>query len=406
MPATMVTFAMAQAACSTITSGINAYLQSPPTQSFSSPSGKESLFDEDNWARVLDLQDVLCLVRPFIVATQYLDVDEIQAASQSSIRGLGRRLGSTAPPPYTSSNIPSDPEEYLSTQAYRISQLTTHFIEKLRVAAAGPSNSSPRAWNLNVAAAEEFGLELLSLYCETTTTMASAPPNTFLSVALEKMRLNDTHMLNMVASHFKPVELGKEYQLRLPAEKRYLAIPEITVAQSKLGKRTLKAGGLMASTILGPVGFAATGAVLTYRHYSKKSKAAAAARKPVARGGEPGTRITFVAVEEHKDSSEKGSQNGNLMYGMLVYVMEGAGEDVNGLRDSRDQSQLAQVRIIHCDERHREQSHGRAVCVRDRVLLKEEGTGRLLGRKKLSEETWETGFDVSDDNMWVVSSTM
>jgi hypothetical protein len=46
------------------------------------------------------------------------------------------------------------------------------------------------------------------------------------------------------------------------------------------------------------------------------------------------------------------------------------------------------------------------VCIRDRVLLKEEGSGKLLGRKKVAEDTWETGFAISDDNLWVLSSPM
>lgn len=399
---------MAQAACAAVSGGINTYLKAPARASFAEPSGQETLWDEDNWARIMDLKDVLCLVRPFIIASQTLDLNTIERAATSSIKGPGRRLGSDDPPAYTDLSMPADPEAWLSTQAYCIGQTTTHFVEMLNVTAAGPSGSSPRAWNLNVTAAEEFGLEVLSLYCETTKTMASAPSGTFLAIAWSEMRLHDAHLLKIAQGHFKPTELGQSYYLRLPSERRCLALPEVTIAQSKVVKRTMKGAGIMASAIAGPVGIAMVGGAVAARHYWKKSKAASSARKPVARAGEPGTKLSFVPVS----GSEKGSSTSDsgcddkLCYGMLINVIEQEGDGSNGLRASGDAGQLAQVRIVHCEERHREQSRGRAIRVRDRVLLKEEGSDRLLARKKIAEEQWETGFGISDDNVWVLSSLM
>lgn len=408
MPAALITFAMAQAACSAVSGGINTYLKAPARASFAESSGQETLWDEDNWARIMDLKDVLCLVRPFIIASQSLDLNKIERAATSSIKGVGRRLGSDDPPAYTNSSMPADPEAWLSTQAYCIGQTTAHFVEMLNVTAAGPSGSSPRAWNLNVTAAEEFGLEVLSLYCETTRTMADAPSGTFLAAAWSEMRLHDAQLLKIAQNHFKPAELGQSYQLRLPSERRCLAIPETVIVQSKVAKRTMKGAGIMASAIAGPVGIAMVGGAVAARHYWKKSKVANAARKPVARAGEPGTRLSFISASgSEKASSKSGTSCGDkLCYGMLINVLEQGGDGSNGLRASRDVGQLAQVRIVHCEERHREQSGGRAICVRDRVLLKEEGSGKLLSRKKVSEETWETGFGISDDNVWVLSSLM
>ncbi|KZM24866.1 uncharacterized protein EKO05_0010447 [Ascochyta rabiei] len=399
MPATIITFAMAQAACTAVSGGINSYLKAPARASFAEPSGQETLWDEDNWARIMDLKDVLCLVRPFIIASQNLDLDTIERATTSSIKGSGRRLGTPGPPAYSSSDMPADPEAWLSQQAYCIGQATMHFVEMLNVTAAGPSGSSPRAWNLNVTAAEEVGLEVLSLYCETTQTMSDAPSGTFLAVARSEMRFHDAQLLKVAQSHFKAVEFGHTYLLRLPSERRCLAISENLVAQSKVVKRTMKGAGIVASAIAGPIGMAFVGGSIAARHYWKNSKAASAARKPVARAGEPGTRLSFVPASRF----EKENCNNELRYGMLINIVEQGGDSSNGLRVSADGVQLAEIRIVHCEERHRNQSQGRAICIRDRVLLKEEGTGRLLGRKKVAEETWEVGFGISDDNAWVVS---
>jgi hypothetical protein len=407
MPAAIITFAMAQAACAAVSGGINTYLKAPARASFAEPSGQETLWDEDNWARIMDLKDVLCLIRPFIIASQNLDINGIERAATSSIKGPGRRLGSDAPPPYTNSSMPADPETWLSTQAYCISQMTAHFIEMLKVTTAGPSGSSPRAWNLNVTAAEELGLELLTMYCETTRTMEDAPSGTFLAGVWSEMRLHNTQLLKTAQGHFKAIEFNKRYHLRLPTERRCLAMPEVTAKKSQIVKSTAKGAGIVASGIGGPIGMAVVGGAFAARHYWKKSKAAQAARKPVARAGEPGTNISFVPVlGAAKAFSEKDVGNDqNLCYGMLVNVIE-HGDSGNGLKASSDIEQFAQVRIVHCEERHRNQSHGRAVCVRDRVLLKEEGSGKLLGRKKVAEDTWETGFAISDDNLWVLSSPM
>ena len=209
MPAAIVTFTMAQAACAAVSGGINTYLKTPARPSFNEPSGQETLWDEDNWARIMDLNDVLCLVRPFVVASQTIDINTIERAVKTSIKGPGRRLGSDAPPPYTNTSIPEDHGAWLSAQSYCIAQRTAHFVETLKVAAAGPSGSAPRAWNLNVTAAEEFGLEVLALYCETTRTMAEAPSGTFLAVAWSEMRLHDAQLLRIAQSHFMSVELKK-----------------------------------------------------------------------------------------------------------------------------------------------------------------------------------------------------
>ena len=403
-----MTFTMAQAACAAASSGINTYLKAPARPSFSEPSGQETLWDEDNWARIMDLNDVLCLVRPFVIASQTLDINAIERAATTSIKGPGRRLGSDVPPPYNNTSIPADHESWLSAQAYCIAQRTAHFVETLKVAAAGPSGSTPRAWNLNVTAAEELGLEILALYCETTREMAEAPPGTFLAVAWSEMKLHDAQLLKIAQSHFKSVELNNCYHLRLPSERNCLAVPESTVTESKVVKRTMKGVGIVASAVAGPIGIGLVGGTFAARHYWKKLKAENAARKPIARAGEPGTSISFIAVPESEEtySNELLKNEQSLCYGMLINIIEHTGNGSNGLGASSDNQALAQVRVVHCEERHREQSRGRAVCIRDRVLLKEEGSGQLLSRKKVAEKVWELGFGISDDNLWVVSSPM
>jgi hypothetical protein len=86
---------------------------------------------------------------------------------------------------------------------------------------------------------------------------------------------------------------------------------------------------------------------------------------------------------------------------MLINLLEHGDDDSNGLRASCDDQKL--FRIVHYEERHREQSRDRAIYVRDRVSLEEQASGRLLSRKKVTEENREVAFGVSDVVLWVLS---
>lgn len=391
---------------------IDAYLEEHPRPSFAEPTGKETLWDEDNWARTMDLYDIIYLVRPFILASENLEISTIERSATLAIGNSASQRTIESPPPYTTPSMPANPEAWLSTRAYRIAVNTNELIEKLTITAAGPTGSSARARNLSVLAAVECGLKLLALYVETSTTLASAPPSTFLAAAWSEMRLHDAEMLATAQNHFKPVTLNTVYHLRLPEERRCLALREPAAVKSKgrIVRRTLKVTAIGASCVVGPVGPMVVGGGFTARHYHKKHKkqeASEAAPQSVARAGEPCTKISFVRVSDFAKVclDEKAGGDESLCYDMFVYVVE-HGSGGNGLRASTDYHMLARARVVHCEERHREQSKGQAVRVRERVLLTEEGTGKLLGRRRLTEEQWEVGFGISEDNLWVLNLPM
>ena len=71
-----------------------------------------------------------------------------------------------------------------------------------------------------------------------------------------------------------------------------------------------------------------------------------------------------------------------------------------GGRSGRGQDGI--FRVVHCDERYRNQECRRAVTIRDRIMLKEESTGKLLCRKQVSDNEWSVDFGHSDDYLWTV----
>jgi hypothetical protein len=68
------------------------------------------------------------------------------------------------------------------------------------------------------------------------------------------MRLCDPQILTNVQFHFKAVEQGAPYHLRLPTEQLCLAVPEVSIVQSKVMKRTMKGSGILARPVAGPFG--------------------------------------------------------------------------------------------------------------------------------------------------------
>jgi hypothetical protein len=66
-------------------------------------------------------------------------------------------------------------------------------------------------------------------------------------------------------------------------------------------------------------------------------------------------------------------------------------------------SKPAALRIVHWDDRYRNRKISRSIVPGDRIILKEEGTGKLLARKRITEDHWEVDFGISDDVLWRVS---
>ncbi|KAF2437248.1 hypothetical protein P171DRAFT_185748 [Karstenula rhodostoma CBS 690.94] len=207
---TTITIAVVHVLATTVSTAITTYLNAPPKPSFRETSG-ETLYDEDNWARVLDIQDILSLVRPFLNVVKVLDLGPLLAKVQPVPGRNGQRLGthadayvsesnSEAPPPYQ--ELPQNSVDYFCTQSYRMAISAERLVEVLKIAASGPTRSSPRAWNLHITASEETDLEVLAIYQSTRRTMLDAHPKSFLAIARNAMNLHDSDILTTVERHF------------------------------------------------------------------------------------------------------------------------------------------------------------------------------------------------------------
>lgn len=406
MPDPIVTYAVVQAASATVSAAINAYLNAPLRPSFHADNGQETLYDEENWARVLDIQEILCLVQPFIDVVQKLDLEQITQTMTTGPRGEGRRLDeqtADAPPPYDVASLPADPEAFLNEQSYLIIRTTKRLMETLKVASGGPSASSGRAWNIHVIVSVETGLDVLQLYRQTTRMMSNSPPGSFLYEYLMAMGLYDTDLLRTVENLFRPVKLHLPdghtsplgYQLRLPAAKRYLDIGSAKKSDGG-GSNGWKTFGVATGILVagGLIGGAAYSGYKTYRYFTKRSPLGASESCSISKAGACGARISFIPVAVPQEAGDKSCEEKYVRFGMQVHVVASAGR----FKDE----QIATVRIIHPEERYRSQSLGRSIRVRDRIMLQEEGTGTLLSRKKVSDDDWEVGFGLSDDTLWTV----
>jgi hypothetical protein len=410
----MMTYALASAAGGVVSASINAYLNAPPRPSFQPHNGQETLYDEENWARVLDAQEILCLVRPFISASQNLDIQKIKkAVTTQPQRQGGRTLDEPTveapPPPYADSVLPTDPEAYLTEQVYRIFRTTGRLVETLTVASSGPTGSSALAWNLNVAASTELGLEVLDLYHATTLTMRTAPTSSFLGLVHAAMNLYDVDLLAKVEALYSPIRFRAEgeqvnpptYVLRLPAVKRYLELgqsePDTSTTLLKPRTAIRLFGGMVG-------GLAFVAAYETYQFFTRPD-VKVAGQAYITQAGACGTQISFLPIEgtgtAPNGRSEKGEE-GAVHFGDQVHIVVASPKGSEGLKGSNSKDGLAKVRIVHSDARYRVQGQGRVVRVRDRIILKEESTGKLLSRKKVKEDDWEVGFGISDDNEWSV----
>jgi hypothetical protein len=401
-----VTYMLLQAAGAATNAAINAYLSAPPKPTFQGHDGQETLFDEDNWARVIDIQEILCLVRPFISAVQNLEITAIQQASSTSTSSRGRTLDESKyddPPPYIDTPLPADPEAYLKEYSYRIICTTQRLVETLTVAGAGPSGSSPRAWNLNVNASTELGIGLLELYRATTRTMQRSPSGCFLSLVWVAMSLYDADLLERVEGLFKPVgfryreEEEEEaapptYLLRLPNEKRYLDIRGTNHGNGIQWRDVAR----ISAQIFYPLHYR------VYKHFFEGQEQNTDAPLQITKGGDSGPEISFFPVSTSRDEKEKRYAH-NVRFGAEFRVAKVSRTEKREPRASPGESEYPIVCVIHCDDRYRAQSSGRVVYTRDRIILKHSITGKLLSRKKVGDDSWVVDFGLSDDNQWSIA---
>ncbi|KAF2030367.1 hypothetical protein EK21DRAFT_89056 [Setomelanomma holmii] len=401
----ILTYAIIQTLGAAVSASINAYLNAPPRPSFQPDSGQETLFDEENWARVLDIQEILCLVQPLISAMQNLDIAPLLQAAREVPRDHGRRLDEAnddLPPPYTTQ--PDDPESYYKEYAYRIMRKTQRLVETLKVAAGGPSASSGIAWNLHVTASNELGLEVLEMYRVIIRTMSGSPSGSFLALVWEAVRLYDADLLDKVNTLFQPVQFRHPensadqptYSLRLPTTKRSLSITK----PEKQGF-TLGAAQLAEIVLL----FSYPGPVWAFRYFCPKESIPPIT---VSKAGNCGSNLSFLPLVKSPapGANKENASPDEVCFGSQVNIACFESRVCHRLKASDGKGSPATCRILHHDDRYKSQPSGRVVNIRDRVILKEEASGKLLSRKRVGDDDWEVGFGISDDILWTIALPM
>lgn len=356
-------------------------------------------------------------MRPFISRIQAEDVSALMTnVSQPQFNaGLGHRLDSdSAPPPYD--NV-VDSLISFGNQTYLLCQSSQRLAEYLTVANGGPNASSPKAWNLHVSACVETALETLGLYHKLAAALTGAPAGSPLGKVHITLNLCDIDLLATAERSFTPVRVSQAYHLRSSSERRYLSLAKHPVtglrgtdgvaAEIGWASAALIGGGLVGLTI-----YAGT-------KVAKHKKAPGFVEEPgLSAPGSGDARLVFsVASKEANEQTtgekcESGSPGAapcenqdSLRFGMLVTLsLEDSNNDLGGLWGSANEKKTC--RIVHTDDRYRHRGESRAVTVKDRIMLKEEKTGKLLSRKPLSDVRWNVGFGLSDDCLWTVTMPM
>jgi hypothetical protein len=431
----IATLTAVQALGSGVHAAINAYLSSPPRASFTETSGRETPFDEDNWARILDTHAVLFLVRPFISGIQNMNLDNLPPSKPPQRSSGGRTLGSdhdTAPnaedpPTYQETHI-IDPHVWLSNAAYGILRTSQKLVETLTTASAGPSGSTPLAWNLHVSASVETSIELLTLYRVVTSTMSAASTGSVLGQAYLMLNLQDTDLLADAERTYRSIGVGvlgssgqisavNACQLRQPSSRLCLGLPIVKHPVTTAWDRT-REGALWTGTLLagGALGAAALGIYKSMSSANMAKVNAKAASPQLVRQGSGQETLIFERLEDDLASTKGGTntvaglphtehKEDVLCHGLLVKVgfTSHKTESLSNWLTGSTSSEAAALRIVHWDDRYRVRETKRSIVPGDRIVLREEETGKLLARKQITDEQWEVGFGISDDVLWRVS---
>ncbi|KAF2437249.1 hypothetical protein P171DRAFT_185746 [Karstenula rhodostoma CBS 690.94] len=143
----------------------------------------------------------------------------------------------------------------------------------------------------------------------------------------------------------------------------------------------------------GSIGIVSLATYKTWKYFSnrdQRDQAKGKAAEPlISKAGACGTSIRFYLPENQRPtrstvSDEQAVNDNRLRFGMVIHLITSAGE-VAAMRAS-DGTDMARLKIMHPDDRYRTLGLGRCVCVRDRIVLREEASGKMLSRARVAED--------------------
>lgn len=387
---------MLQTAASAASAAIQAYLNAPQNTHIQSTG--ESLFDEDNWAKILDSREILYLVQPLISRVREEDFSSFWAKVDQGTPPVtgGHRLDGT----------PLALDEFMvcslilfKERLYKLTKATQRLAEHLLTANGGPMASTPRAWNLHVSASLETAIEVFKMYQEIDTAFKNATTGSTLALIHKFLHLCDEQTLATAERAFSPIKLSQTYQLRIPSERKYLALCEVPVAGLRGTGSVAEEIGWGSAALLGGglIGFGIYWATKVAQH----NKAPKTVFKPgLSSYGNGQSGLVFSSAEPQDGSTEK--SNDTLRFGMLVQLsLLGPDNSLGGLFGSPTEPR--NFRVLHIDDRYRHREERRDLTLRDRLVLKDEKTGKFLGRKPNSENQWSVDLGISDDCTWTMT---
>ena len=393
---------MIQGAASAANAAIHAYLNAP--QNTHNQSTGESLFDEDNWAKILGSREILYLVQPLIGRVREEDFSAFWAKVDQctpTVAG-GQRLDGK---PLGLQEFDTCSLTLFKERLYKLTKATQRLAEHLLVANGGPMASTPRAWNLHVSASLETAIEVFRMYQAINKTFKNATAESPLALICKILHLCDEETLATAGRAFSPIKLSQAYQLRIPSERKYLALCEVPVPGLRGTGSIAEEIGWGSAALIGGglVGFAIYWSTKVDQH----NKAPKTVLKPgLSSCGNGQSGLAFRSVESQSDSGEKSDSDersdGTLHFGMLVQLsLEGPDDSLGGL--FRSSAGPRTFRVLHTDDRYKYRQESRELTLRDRLILKDEETGKLLGRKLNLKDQWSIDLGISDDCTWTIA---
>ena len=317
----------------------------------------ESLYERDNLLRLQGTERIYLFLQPFIATFGSLQLSN-EAFLSGSVFGVTPVQNRLHAAPSTHNLEVQDNEDH--TGQITMAQFMSKCLELLEQAYQlkqhiGTANGerSKQGRDLAISSAFEKGFQVMSLYREVSDVLSQASINSELINLRTGLNLSNTTIRDEIERMYTPIrpaEAGNvaQYHLRLPAE----------------------------STRLQSQG---VGGVWNRRIQSN-----------IAGEGSANTTMSFRLVSPCPLNV--------VSYLSCTVVPQFL---VNGVV-----YEYGPYCVIHWDERFREEgSCNRAVCVKDRVLLKRVSDGHLLGRVKKGNK-YEVGDGVGSggaNNVWVIT---
>lgn len=273
---------------------------------------QETLFDQDNWGRVLDSREIVYLVQPLI---EKLYDPQISACVDTQTRSAFEEAqgeGSSSSDISSPQTTPKEMEDFLN-EANTVARSATRLAEYLVICDGGPAGSTSTRWRLHVTAAIEAALETLDAYTNLSTQLRDAVSDTPMGNISAVLTLQDTEILPKAQIAFQPIFAGRKdfpYQLRLTSERQCLHIGELASSQrSGSSWSAWKVAGMVAGVAAAGAagGLVLYGAKKIYEHRHPKSRSNQSLdRGMIGPMGGPNGKLAFVPTSNCPDAESLG----------------------------------------------------------------------------------------------------